>query len=349
MAHVDVLSDGVGWALMNSPLGGPIRVYRTRDGGRSWTPVDGLQPGGPLFLRVFDDLNAVVGWREAASYAAALYATADGGATWQRRSALPPMALGGGYRGGIDYLGAAVSFPDPLNGWMLGSDSGGNGVAVYRTDDGGQHWSSVASFSADSHLNALAITFSSAGEGWLVRYAAAASDVYLLHSLDGGASWVKVPLQPPPSIGITAFFAPVVTDPQGGAATSASVGEGSQGVGAPESLYVYGKPARGGWLGPLKVWSGKTVVTGIPVLQAAGGSWWLSVGATVSTSRDGGLHFATHALPMPADAIGIAYDFVDALNAYILVRPRDCSAGCTTTLLATTDAGNSWDTRTAPG
>ena len=160
MERVDVLSDGVGCALMNSPLGGPIRVYRTRDGGRSWTPVDGL--------------------------------------------------------------------------------------------------------------------------------------------------WVKVPLQPPPSIGITAFFAPVVTDPQGGAATSASVGEGSQGVGAPESLYVYGKPARGGWLGPLKVWSGKTVVTGIPVLQAAGGRWWLSVGATVSTSHDGGLHFATHALPMPADAIGIA-------------------------------------------
>jgi photosystem II stability/assembly factor-like uncharacterized protein len=77
IAHLDILPDGTGWAIANSPTAGTVHVYRTHDSGRSWTPVDGLPSGRPLFLRVIDDSTALLGWPEA------LYATGDGGITWR--------------------------------------------------------------------------------------------------------------------------------------------------------------------------------------------------------------------------------------------------------------------------
>jgi len=130
-----------------------------------------------------------------------------------------------------------------------------------------------------------------------------------MHSIDGGTTWNKFPLEPPSVIGIAVGFTAVAADSTG-AVASAYVAEGSQGVGAPESLYIYAKPPNGGWRGPLKAWGGKTVFDGIPVLRAVAGAWWLAVGSTVSTSTDGGVHFASHPVPMPADAIIVAYDFV---------------------------------------
>jgi hypothetical protein len=111
----------------------------------------------------------------------------------------------------------------------------------------------VSAFPASSRVYPRAITFSSAGEGWLAQLASDAEGVYLQHSSDGGIGWERVPLVAPPSIGIAAGFGPVVADPEG------------------------------------------------------------------------------------------------AAHAYVLVRSKDCTVTCTTELLATSDAGATWESRTPPG
>ena len=182
----------------------------------------------------------------------------------------------------------------------------------------------------------------------MVHPTADAAGVYLQHSLDGGATWERVPLVASPNIGMTTIFSGVAFD-EDGAVTSALAAEGSQGVGAPVSVYIYGKRPGGPWLGPLLVWSGKTVFGNIPYLHPAAGSWWLFVGSTVSISQDGGVHWLTRSVPLASTAFIEAFDVVDSQTAYILTRSSDCSVSCPRTLLRTDDGGETWSSRTSPG
>jgi len=116
-----------------------LAVYRTQDGGQSWEtvllptnpsasdPLVGLPVAGYL-----DFLDPHTGWvalrlPSGSSFSLGrLFATQDGGLTWEERS-LP--------------LGGPAEFMDALRGWSAGGPSGDQ---LFQTPDGGRSWQPVS-------------------------------------------------------------------------------------------------------------------------------------------------------------------------------------------------------------
>jgi photosystem II stability/assembly factor-like uncharacterized protein len=114
----------------------PVLVFKTVDGGRSWTssrlPDDRLADVGSTVSSFSDAAHGVVMIREgslagAGARVASAWATDDGGNTWSPLP-IPPVA---GY----------LSFASPTLGWL---DGGTDGSSLYRTTDGGSTWQPVA-------------------------------------------------------------------------------------------------------------------------------------------------------------------------------------------------------------
>jgi photosystem II stability/assembly factor-like uncharacterized protein len=104
-----------GWAV-------GVEIYRTQDGGSSWSTVNA--PAGPWWDVAFVDADHGV----AVGEAGAIAVTEDGGQSWQARD---PGT-------GEDLYG--VSIADGQHGFAVG-----HGGVVLRTQDGGDTWQSEAS------------------------------------------------------------------------------------------------------------------------------------------------------------------------------------------------------------
>ena len=137
-----------GRGAADPPVESPERgVYRSTDGGRSWTrvlPADGSSGASDVYLDyqdpqiVFALLTAGGGGApQAAAAGTGVYKSADGGATWQ------PIA-GRGLPDGARISAFAVS--SGTHGRRLyavagaGGRGGGGGRGLYRSDDGGESW-----------------------------------------------------------------------------------------------------------------------------------------------------------------------------------------------------------------
>ena len=134
---VDFLNPRQGWlaAAGSMPSGQPkISVARSDDGGLFWRWADLADPAPAPFLpahahlHVLDEGHAwlVLGRQSGSNFSSGeLFSTADGGQTWQRRTAVS---------------GGPVSFITPQTGWMLG---GPLNQELHQTEDGGDTWSAV--------------------------------------------------------------------------------------------------------------------------------------------------------------------------------------------------------------
>ena len=120
-------------------------VYRTFDAGSHWTPVLRFTTtiGSLVWIRLFSQrvglVAATVGPLTATAnyhFTAALFSTHDGGRHWQRF----PLPVNYATETGT------ISFPDPQHGWLWYGKAamGSMSVYMYRTMDGGCHWSRVA-------------------------------------------------------------------------------------------------------------------------------------------------------------------------------------------------------------
>jgi len=135
-------------------------LYRTLDAGITWTsskvPFSGA---GITFLDVnngwaFADLGAGAG-----SDAVAVYQTADGGATWKQTyindpnnsNASDSLPLGG-IKSGLTPLNMQIA-------WVSGVVYSDGTVYLYRTDDGGAHWSQVTSLSLPPEAQTTQVSF----------------------------------------------------------------------------------------------------------------------------------------------------------------------------------------------
>jgi photosystem II stability/assembly factor-like uncharacterized protein len=208
-ASLDMTSATGGWALYfaQNPAGtsSPLEfVARTVDGARNWTDV--TPPAArPLLAAKFatvvidpaDSEHAYLAVTAATTVSssppspAAVFATADGGKTWTESA---PFTVDGSI--------SQVVFADPRHGWLL--TGGGNSVTgtplpwLYRTTDGGLHWTAVASApppgeggSNDMCLQ-RAITFPTPTTGWVL--VTCRSGDYLAQTADGGSTWSVQPL-----------------------------------------------------------------------------------------------------------------------------------------------------------
>jgi photosystem II stability/assembly factor-like uncharacterized protein len=238
LQSLQMTSASTGWALYysknpNSSSGVFMLLARTTDGGRTWTDVTPAS-GLPLLAtpdaeQALDPVNgedayfAATGASEESNSSVnttVVFATADGGHTWTQSSPLRAVSTA-----------SQVSFADPQHGFLLlGGDGGAMGqdqVWLYRTADGGKHWSLAAASPADPGEAATAqqdsgqiptgcdkhaLNFPTATTGWIDSTCNAGLTNALLVSRDGGASWSDQSLPLPAST--CAGNACFVTGPQ---------------------------------------------------------------------------------------------------------------------------------------
>ena len=115
------------WRSPEAPNSTSLAVFRTDNGGQSWTyVVPTFHEGGDLDI-FFTDLEHGV----AVFNSDKTYLTADGGRNWH--------AL---LSGAADTNASRLRFADPEIGWSVGEKY--PGLALSYTTDGGQHWKNFA-------------------------------------------------------------------------------------------------------------------------------------------------------------------------------------------------------------
>jgi photosystem II stability/assembly factor-like uncharacterized protein len=182
--------DGFVWSLDSASQS--LTVYRTSDGGMTWTVMPRTTfPVADVFF-----LDSSLGWADSASPQSAadghdLYATQDGGATWSRVGPLPPASSQAHAHGaGSQSVTFSRSSNGSLRGWYVGASQ------LFTTTDGGRSWHAVAFAAPAAVAGWKGIpqqpAFDDRGGVVVIRYqdpAGAADRVYLYASSDGGATW----------------------------------------------------------------------------------------------------------------------------------------------------------------
>jgi len=183
------VSDLNGWVYS------PAALWRTRDGGATWSSVVPSMP--PTLLSVhFESID--VGWisiENNQSFPASpdelsIYSTSDGGKEWHRQPP-PPLSAKGqqsaqfymrgglvGWEGGTQPTGRAASTGLPkCRPWWDGRQVA---PVIYHTEDGGKHWSAQLLPAGCTVEN---ISFGEAQRG----VAVAGHNVY--YTANGGSTW----------------------------------------------------------------------------------------------------------------------------------------------------------------
>lgn len=186
-----------GWLAVMGEVSGMVTLAATVDGGQRWqmrshqllAPND---PAGRASAISMHWLDSMTGWLMVRQLTSSnfslgtLFATQDGGLTWQRRS-LPG--------------GEPVVFVTDRTGWTAG---GASGDTLYRTDDGGHTWSiqrlpyaddalaggrrhELPRFTADGRHGVITVVSATATSQRVHRYA----------THDGGDTWAFVEEVPP--------------------------------------------------------------------------------------------------------------------------------------------------------
>jgi photosystem II stability/assembly factor-like uncharacterized protein len=190
-ASYDFLDINVGYALVDLGAGAGshyVAVYRTLDGGTSWTMVFTHEPGESKSLREGGAKNGITfrgvdyGWIAGSIpmddffY---LFFTEDGGVTWAQET---DIALPGLLAGSMldvwqpQFVSDTTAFL-PVRAYVGGSID----LMIYRSIDYGQTWSYQGIIE-----DGLAVDFISLDEGWLT------SKTGLYHTLDAGLTWSVV-------------------------------------------------------------------------------------------------------------------------------------------------------------
>ena len=175
-------------------------LYRTADGGRTWSA--NAIPFGGGFLRFLDSSN---GWAMAGlgvgagSNAIAVFQTSDGGASWTQVFVNDPTAANAREDIPLGGMKGIFQARDMQTAWVGGVVYSIGTFYLYRTSDGGRSWSQVSAVLPPEAQNAQVsieeIQFPTASDGFLslsfTNEAGATRALYTTR--DGGASWTLLP------------------------------------------------------------------------------------------------------------------------------------------------------------
>jgi photosystem II stability/assembly factor-like uncharacterized protein len=187
-------------------------VYRTADGGQTWLHV-GTVLAGWGFPAALDFVDREHGWlfmkqdgtlETPGSDTVAVYATTDGGASWNKLSQTDTSGLAG-------HLPQACSKLTPVflsasTGWIQGGCGAGGGYFLYVTRDGGRSWAAVslkmpAQGTSTCDCGIESLRFWDNQHGALVLNDAyqdsrGYAQNFLYTTIDAGRSWQLGPLLP---------------------------------------------------------------------------------------------------------------------------------------------------------
>jgi photosystem II stability/assembly factor-like uncharacterized protein len=183
-AEVDFVDGATGFYFQRGATGSDL--YRTNDGGRSWTVVTkGLFSGDNIDSYQF--IDAKTGFAST-SKSPATWKTTDGGKTWLLPAAyrsignvvcpLPwnPPALGS--------VPVPVKMVSPTTGWAAGA---------LRTTDDGSHWSSAGPRPLPDRSSGHSEFFLDGAHAWVAQAVgsstACADQVVVFSTADGGRTW----------------------------------------------------------------------------------------------------------------------------------------------------------------
>ena len=211
LAELTMIDARVGWALAKND-----QIFRTADGGASWTDVSIFQaplPGQdvPPIAASFVDASTAFVTTNAGTYASpqvVVYWTTNQGATWERTDI--SAALDWEH---ADVGGFASSFPDTLNGYVLVTSTpaaGQMGKALYRTTDGAKTFSFVGDETGTQDVTGThtvgiggyptGMVFATPDTGFVTCYSDPWVHMQFFETSNSGMSWQLVSLPVPPDL-----------------------------------------------------------------------------------------------------------------------------------------------------
>jgi len=178
---VSFVNSSEGWAVGGKPYpwypATEGRILHTADGGQTWE----VQQEYNSCLMAVHFVSRLHGW--AVGESGRILTTINGGGTWTAQTA------------GTNYTLYGVDFVDDSYGWIAGAESAsgyGDG-RVWRTTDGGTHWTQSGYFEAWSgDYGQYSIDFVDRNIGYVAGAEAGKGSVH--KSNDGGQTWVEKPL-----------------------------------------------------------------------------------------------------------------------------------------------------------
>lgn len=164
-------------------------LYKTTNGGATWSTVGSSFPGTDE-VQLFYFINATTGWTLLINDSPAEFKikqTTDGGATWTTK--YNDATSHGVYT--MESCGD-IKFIDANNGWAVGPNS-----RIVKTNDGGNSWTPVTS-SLTSGLNTYqkCMYMYDANHIWIGEDVPSSTtgqtaSHFLMHTVDGGTTWVQ--------------------------------------------------------------------------------------------------------------------------------------------------------------
>jgi photosystem II stability/assembly factor-like uncharacterized protein len=291
-------------------VGGGCAVRESINGGASFQrlPVNESESACATKVASFSFLTASTGFIEQAD--GTIFLTANGGQTLEAKT---PVPLNGA-------TATQLQFVSPTTGFAI--TSGDDGGRIFRTTDGADSWTQVASTPAP--LSDIAFVTPT------IAYAVGANST-LLHSLDGGNSWTALPLALPAGTGALSLTQISCSDETHCLIATAPAAAGN--------TNVLVRTSDGGMTGSL-VSASKQNLLSVSFSTAANAVGVGEGGATVLSS-DGGATFPTPVSHnLGSELLGLVRIGQSPLDAY-----APWSAG---QIAATTDGGSSWSLLRVP-
>lgn len=185
--HIYFWDANNGWSS-GDPLNGKFEMFKTNNGGATWTPVAGALAPESADEFTYVGLRKVVGdnmW--VGTSTGRIMRSADRGSTWAVSSS-PVLDFGGVITSGSS---GSFAFKDANKGLLLAID-GGDSAFLYSTSNGGAGWDPVTPngpwyFGDISYVPGTANTYISTG-------ANSSSEDFMgsSYSTDGGLNWTAI-------------------------------------------------------------------------------------------------------------------------------------------------------------
>ncbi|MFH1051965.1 MAG: YCF48-related protein [bacterium] len=169
---IQFVNENTGWLLADG-------VYRTDDGGVSWTKQLDFSGQDSMTIKSIHMIDQNNGWIAGSKV---LY-TKDGGLNWTEVDVT----------GGKKIFFQKIFFVNENYGWVISSES-------YRTTDGGSTWIKMDISGGQTNYYLTSLFFADINTGYILSYGK------LVKTTDGGASWFDLPLDSNKYGGASMYF-----------------------------------------------------------------------------------------------------------------------------------------------